>query len=171
MNMGSSSAPAIRLGRQAFIVAAVAVYLLGFASQMLLSGPVTARFSVLPFMLAQAVLIWFWIGLHQRRLRDAGRPTGLVMGVAAVYALSVAVLVILLWLVLSSAGGESARPDAGILRLFVVLALLGSMSGDSGLGPLQIWILGFAMVMLLPAAIALGFSVWAAMQPNGGARR
>jgi hypothetical protein len=45
------------------------------------------------------------------------------------------------------------------------------MSGESGLGPLQIWVVGFAVLMLLPVAIALGFSMWAGMQPNGGGAR
>jgi hypothetical protein len=157
-----------RLERRPFAVGVMAVYFLGFASQMLLSGPVTRQLGVLPFVAAQAVLIWFWIGLHMRRLRDAGRPTGVVLGVASVYALSVVLLVILLWLVLSSAGGEGAGPNAGILQLFVVLSLLGSMSGESGLGPLQIWVVGFAVLMLLPVAIALGFSIWAVMQPSAG---
>ena len=49
---------------------------LSFASQMLLSAPVTAQVSVVPFVLVQVVLIWVWIVLHTRRLRDAGRPTG-----------------------------------------------------------------------------------------------
>jgi hypothetical protein len=171
MNSPFSSTSAARLERLPFVVAVVTVYLLGFASQMLLSGPVASRLGVVPFVAAQAVLIWFWVGLHVRRLRDAGRPTGTVFGVASVYALSVVLLVILLWLVLSAADSGGAGPNAGILQLFVVLALLGSMGRDSGLGALQIWVVGFAVLMLLPVAIALGFSIWAGMQPNGGGAR
>jgi hypothetical protein len=145
------------------------VYLLSFASQVLLSGPVTGRFGVLPFVVTQGVLIWLWIVLHLRRLRDAGHPTGAVFGVASVYALSIVLLVILVWLVLSSTAGtgDGTGPHAGILQLFVVLYLLGSMSGDSGLGALQIWIVGLSVLMLLPVAIALGFSFWTATRPSG----
>jgi hypothetical protein len=41
------------------------------------------------------------------------------------------------------------------------------MSGDSGLGALQIWIVGLSVLMLLPVAIALGFSFWTATRPSG----
>ena len=64
-----------------------AVYLVSFASQLLLSPPVTRWAGVWAFALVQAVLIWLWIVLHGNRLRDAGRPTGLAIGVACVYAL------------------------------------------------------------------------------------
>jgi hypothetical protein len=89
--------------------------------------------------------------------------------VASVYALSIVLLVILVWLVLSSTAGtgDGVGPHAGILQLFVVLYILGSMSGDSGLGALQIWIVGLSVLMLLPVAIALGFSFWTATRPSG----
>ena len=54
-------------------MAVIAVYLASFASQMLLSPPVTAQAGVALFVLAQIALIWIWIVLHTRRLRDAGR--------------------------------------------------------------------------------------------------
>jgi hypothetical protein len=160
---------AARLGQGPFVAAVIVVYLLIFASQVLLSSPVTTRLGVVPFLAAQGVLIWLWIVLHHRRLRDAGRPTGTVFGVASVYALSIILLVLLVWLVLSSTAGtgDGAGPHAGILQLFVVLYLLGSMSGDPSLGALQIWIAGFAVLMLLPVAIALGFSLWTATRPSG----
>ena len=53
-----------RLARGPFALAVIAVYLASFASQMLLSAPVTARVSVVPFVLVQVVLIWLWIVLH-----------------------------------------------------------------------------------------------------------
>lgn len=169
MTLFSLHPSAARLGRGPFVAAVSVVYLLSFTSQVLLSGPVTGRFGVLPFVVTQGVLIWLWIVLHLRRLRDAGRPTGTVFGVASVYALSIVLLVILVWLVLSSTAGtgDGVGPHAGILQLFVVLYILGSMSGDSGLGALQIWIVGLSVLMLLPVAIALGFSFWTATRPSG----
>jgi uncharacterized membrane protein YhaH (DUF805 family) len=169
MNPSSLRTSAARLARGPFAAAVIVVYLLSFASQVLLSGPVTMRLGVVPFLAAQGVLIWLWIVLHQRRLHDAGRPTGTVFGVASVYDLSIILLVLLVWFVLSSTAGtvDGVGPHAGILQLFVVFYLLGSMSGDSSLGALQIWLVGFAALMLLPVAIALGFSVWAATRPSG----
>lgn len=172
MSLSPSDLPARRLGRGPFAVAAVVFYLASFASQVLLSGPVITRLSVVPFVAAQAALIWFWIVLHERRLRDAGHSTGIVFGVASVYALSVALLVILMWFVVASTAGTSdgAGSHAGILQLFVILYLLASMTGDQGLGSLQIWIVGFSVLMLLPVAIAIGFSLWSATRPGTDVR-
>ena len=98
---------------------------------MLLSPPVTARLSVVPFVLAQIVLIWLWIVLHRRRLHDAGRPTGIVIGIAAIYALEVVLLVLLMWLMLSVPDRQAAASgEASIFQLFVLLYLLALMTGD-----------------------------------------
>lgn len=157
-----------RLAPRPFVLAVIAVYLLSFVSQMLLSAPVTARLSVVPFVLAQAVLISLWIVLHRRRLMDAGRPTGIVIGVALVYALQVVLMVLLIWMVVAANAGssEAAATGAGLLHLFVVLYLLGTMAGDPNLGVLQIWVIGFVVMMLLPVVIALCFSIWTATRPS-----
>jgi uncharacterized membrane protein YhaH (DUF805 family) len=156
-----------RLARGPFVVAVIPIYLASFASQMLLSAPVTAQVSVVPFVLVQVALIWLWIVLHTRRLRDAGRPTGIVIGIAMIYVLEVVLLVLLIWLILASAGPTGgASSDASIFHLFVILYLLGMMTGDPALGALQIWMMGFAAVLLLPVAIAVIFSVWTATRTN-----
>jgi uncharacterized membrane protein YhaH (DUF805 family) len=135
---------------------------------MLLSAPVTARLGVVPFALAQVVLIWVWIVLHQRRLRDAGRPSGVVFGVAFVYALQVVLLVLLVWMILASNAGTSEAADtgAGLLHLFTVLYLLGMMTGDPALTGLQIWLMGFVALVLVPVLVGLFFSLWAATRPS-----
>jgi hypothetical protein len=116
----------------------------------------------------QAVLIAVWIVLHQRRLHDAGRPAGIVLGVAAVYALEVILLAILVGLMLAGTS-DGVGPQSSLLNIFVVLYFLTLLTGDPTLGALQIWILGFVVVMLLPVAIALGFSFWAATRPSAPA--
>lgn len=155
-----------RLARGPFALAVVAVYLLSFVSQMLLSGPVTAHLGVAPFALVQAGLIGVWIALHRRRLRDAGRPSGIVIGVALVYALEVVLLIIVVGLMVGSTAADGAGPEATILHLFVVLYFLFMFTGDPNLGVLQLWLLGFGVIMLLPIVIALGFSLWAATRPS-----
>ena len=70
-----------------------------------------------------------------------------------IYALEVVLLALLIW-VADRPGRQQHFADdgAGIFHLFVILYLLGSISGDSNLGGLQIWLMGFAAVMLLPVA-------------------
>lgn len=165
--MVSSPRSEQRIARGPFVSAALGIYVLSFASQVLLAAPVTERLSVAPFALAQALLIACWIVLHRRRLHDAGRPTGIVMGVALIYALEVVLLIVLVaWILAASAGTSGVGPQAGILQLFVILYLLTLLGGDPSLGALQIWVIGFVAVLLLPVVIAVGFSVWAATHPS-----
>jgi uncharacterized membrane protein YhaH (DUF805 family) len=162
-----SLSPSGRLAPLPFTLAAIAIYVLSFGSQMLLSPPVTAHVGVWAFALAQAVLIWAWYVLHVRRLRDAGRPAGLAAGIAIVYVLEVVLIVAIVWLILSSgmpSGG--AREGASILNLFVLLYLITALSGDAGVDPLWWWIVGFLVVMLLPIVIALCFSLWTATRAS-----
>jgi hypothetical protein len=159
---------ASRLAPRPFAAGIVAVYVLSFLSQVLLSAPVTERVNVGAFAVAQLVLIVMWVKLHRWRLRDAGRPSGIAIGIAIIYVLEIVLLVLAVWLLLSSAGSSSGGvgPDAPILQFFVILYLLALMSGDPSLGALQVWMIGFAVVMLLPVAIAVGFSLWAATRPR-----
>jgi hypothetical protein len=158
-----------RLARGPFVLAIVAVYVASLGSQVLLSAPVTSRLSVVPFAAVQTVLILLWVLLHRRRLHDAGKPAGIVIGVALVYALEVVLLTLVVGLMLgSSSASHGVGPGAPILDLFVILYFL-SLTGDPSLGGLQMWVMVFAVVMLLPVAIALGFSLWAATRPSAPA--
>ena len=168
MSPSSPSSSSGRLAPAPFALAVIAVYLLSFGSQVLLSPPVTGGLSVLPFVLAQALLIGAWAVLHMRRLRDAGRPTGLAVGIAVMYALEVVLLAILVWLILESTASttDSAGRESTLLHLFVLLYFSSLLSGDPTMGALQIWVIGFVVVMALPVVIALGFSLWAATRPR-----
>ncbi len=167
--MSPSSTPTISAGIRPgpFVIAVVLVYALSFVSQMLLAAPVTSRLSVLPFIVAQGVLIGMWIVLHRRRLNDAGRPWGTVIGIAAVYALEVALLVILVVFMISlnATGDSGAGGDNALLSLFVIFYLLALFNGD-GFGTLQLWLMGFVAIMLLPVVIAVCFSIWTATRPS-----
>jgi len=150
-----------------FAVSALIIYVLSFVSQMLLSAPVVSRLTVVPFIAAQGVLIGLWIVLHRRRLNDAGRPWGTVIGIAAVYALEIALLVILAVFI----GSLNTADDSGVtggdrmLSLFLIFYLLALFNGD-GFGTLQLWLLGFLAIMLLPVVIAVCFSIWAGTRPS-----
>ncbi len=155
------------MARGPFTLAIVVVYLASFASQVLLSPPVTARAGVALFVVVQIALIWVWIVLHTRRLHDAGRPTGIVLGIAMIYVLEVVLLVLLIWLMLGTAGPTGgAGSEASILHLFVFLYFLGLLTGDPALGALQIWVMGFAALLLLPIVAALIFSLWTATRTS-----
>src|SRR2546423_1986955 len=85
-----------RLARKPFTLGVLAVYAAGIAAQVLLAGDVIARAGPWPFVMVQAALLWAWLVLHVRRLRDAGKPPAAALGVAFVYALSLALLLMLI---------------------------------------------------------------------------
>src|SRR4051794_34610504 len=85
-----------RLARKPFAVGVLTVYAAGIASQVLLSGEVIARAGLSPFIIVQAALIWAWLVLHVRRLRDAGQAPAAAVGLSLIYALSLALLLMLI---------------------------------------------------------------------------
>ena len=112
----------------------------------------------------QVVLIWLWVVLHRRRLRDAGRPSGLAIGIAILYALEVILMALLIWML--TAPAEQTGDAAGIFHLYLLLYLIGSLSGESNLAGLQYWLVGLVGLMLLPALISVIFSLWTATRPS-----
>jgi uncharacterized membrane protein YhaH (DUF805 family) len=85
-----------RLAPKPFALGVLGVYLAGIAAQALLSGEVTARAGLWPFIIVQTVLIWVWLLLHAKRLRDAGQPPSAAIGVALVYTLALGLLLMLM---------------------------------------------------------------------------
>jgi uncharacterized membrane protein YhaH (DUF805 family) len=164
-------APAGRLSSRPFIIAAVVVYLAGIASQLFTAPDVIARAGLWPFLAVQIVLIWIWYAVHAKRLRDAGHGAGLAGGVSLLYALSVALLVIVaasFYGVLAGDGGNANASGALGLILFVsIIALLaGAPHYDVG------WLIVLLLSMLacLPIIAAVVTTLWAATLPSTATR-
>ena len=155
-----------RIDRKTFAWCALAVYVAGFFSQSLLAGSVIARAGLWPFIVVQAALIWAWLALHIKRLRDANEgPTGAI-GVAIIYALAISLLLLIIALFTGlGAGshadrppGESAAPGDAALGLFLVILIFGLLySPDFGVFTTLLKIL--LVIACLPALISFGFSL------------
>jgi uncharacterized membrane protein YhaH (DUF805 family) len=151
-----------RISPQRFALAVVLVYLLSFASQILLSGPAAAWMGLWLFVLAQAALIWVWIALHVQRLRDADRPSGLAFGIAGLYALAVILMVLVMAIIIATGGSSVAGREGGnAASLFALLYVLAILRADPS-AAIDAWLVGFAALVLLPILISIGFSIWAA---------
>ncbi len=87
--------PGGRLRPQAFLYGALAVYLAGVGSHLLTTPDVIGRAGLWPFVAAQALLVWIWFVLHAKRLHDAGRGSGLAVGVGVLYVLSIVLLMVI----------------------------------------------------------------------------
>ncbi len=166
--MPERSSSAGRLAPRPFLWMAAGVYVAGFLSQVLISGPALAYGGLWAFAGAQAALLFAWHRLHVRRLRDAGRATGIAGGIALLCALSVLLLLLVVGFLqemLPPDGGEGAGRLAVLFGLAVVMGML-LHAIDMGAAGLMLILLG--LVALVPVMLAAGFSVWAATRPRAG---
>jgi uncharacterized membrane protein YhaH (DUF805 family) len=157
-----------RLSSRPFVLAVVVVYGVSFLSQALLAAPMTARASLLPFALAQAVVAWSWFALHAKRLRDAGDGIAFALAIAILYALAVVLLLLFIQVIAGTAGG-STRNDfgaGGIVSLIVVVSVIAEFAGDTNLGAFYFFLLALLVLISVPVVLALGVSVWAARRPT-----
>jgi uncharacterized membrane protein YhaH (DUF805 family) len=159
--------PAGRLKPQTFVIAAVLVYLAGIASYWLTTPDVIRRAGLWPFLAAQIVLIWIWYAVHAKRLRDGGHGAGLAASVSLLYALSVALLVIIaasFYRPLAAGGMDPNGASALGLILFasIIAMLAGAPHYDLS------WLIVAILLVLafVPVVLALATTVWAAVQPS-----
>jgi uncharacterized membrane protein YhaH (DUF805 family) len=159
--------PRGRLRPQPFIYGAVAVYLAGVASHFLTTPDVLGRAGLWPFVVAQVILTWVWFTLHAQRLHDAGRASGVAVGVCLLYVLSIVLLLIVADSFFNTSNGPMADANATsalwlILILYIVAALLGSTQYDLGWAVVVI----MTLMAFLPIVVALVFTVWTATRPS-----
>ena len=110
------------------------------------------------------MLIWLWFTLHSKRLRDAGVGSGLVAGVALLYALSVVLLVIVEASFAGAISGQTGDAKAAsglelILLVSVIALLLGSAHYDLTSAVVAILL----AVEFIPIVLAIGTTIWAAI--------
>jgi len=158
-----------RLAPRAFALGVAAVYAAGIAAQWLLSGEVMARGGVWPFVIAQAALIWLWLLLHMRRLRDAGQPPASALGVALIYALSLGLLIMLVAFftnpdALGPSAGERSAGDAAAGTLLVLFLFAVLLKPDFGV--FTTILKGLILIAFLPAVVSLLFSIRTGLRPR-----
>ena len=170
-SLPTTFSPSSRIAPKPFVLGAIAIYLASFLSQFLLAAPVTARASIIPFVLVQVAIGWGWYVLHARRLHDAGRPTGPAVALTVLYALAI-VLLLLVMVAANAPGpanGADDTPFAGIFQVFLLLFLIGTVLGDPNLGMFGYIILGVLALVMLPIVIAIVFTVWVGTRPSAPA--
>ena len=163
--------PSGRLSPQAFVVAAVVVYLAGAASHALTMPAIVVHVGPWLFAAVQAFLIWVWYVVHAKRLHDAGRSVGPAIGASLLYALSIILLLILAVSFYAPLAGQTSDANTAsalglILLISVIAVLLGSAPYD------LTWLVVAVLVLLslLPVILAVGVTVFAATRPSGVGR-
>ena len=151
-----------RLARKPFWLGLIAVYVAAFVAQALLEDAIRARAGLTPFAVAQAVLLWAWLAIHIKRLRDAGQGPAGAIGVAVIYALALALLLMLIAFLTNpnAAPGVEAERSAddfafGLMLVVIILGLLFSSDFGTFMTILKVLI----FIACLPALVSLVFSV------------
>lgn len=159
-----------RLARKPFALGVLVVWVAGLAAQWLLSGEVMARAGLWPFIAVQAALIWVWLVLHIRRLRDAGQGPAGAVGVALIYALSIGLLLMLVAFFTNPDGldtprvGDNPAGDAASATLLVLFLFAIVFKPDFGV--FTTILKGLILIAFVPAAISLIFSIHTGMRPS-----
>ena len=159
--------PAGRLPSKPFVFAAVAVYLAGAASHLLTLPEFIARNGLWLFLAAQVLLVWVWFAVHAKRLRDAGRTTGLAAGVGILYALSVALLLIVAVSFYSPLADQA--PDANTasaLGLILLLSIIAILLGAPHYDLAWLMVVVLIIIALVPLVLAVVLTLWAATRPS-----
>jgi len=160
-----------RLAPREFALATMLVYAAMMVSQVLLSGPMVARYYALPFILMQAGIVWSWLALHVKRLRDAGDGLEIAFAIAILYVLAMALLL----LVMQFAGGFGAGADdvksGGAADLFIIPRLIGIFVRETDLGIFGYLLMGFFAFIMIAVLVALSFSVWAGFRSSARAQQ
>lgn len=151
-----------RLAPKPFWLGVVLVWIGGIASQFLLGGEIALRLGLWPFIVAQALLVWIWLLLHVRRLRDAGEGPAAVIGVTLIYVLSIGLLLLLVIFLthpdaIIPSTGASRASDAAIGTLLVVFLFNILFTTDFGVFSTILKLL--ILIAFAPAIMSLLFSI------------
>jgi uncharacterized membrane protein YhaH (DUF805 family) len=159
--------PSGRLPPRSFVVAALAVYLAGAASQLLTATEITTRGGFWLFAAVQAVLTWIWYALHAKRLRDANVAVGIAAGVSVLYALSVTLLLFVGAAFFVAASGATTSPDTtGAMSLILLVTIIATLSASSSYDAGWFIVAVLTALAILPVVLAVFVTVRAATRPS-----
>ena len=154
--------PSGALSRSGFFLAIAIVYLLGLVSQMLTAPLVLERAGLWAFCAAQLVLLWSWYCLHAKRLREAGRGTGIAAGVAVIYLLAlILLLMVLFFFMMPDAATGDTVPASSFVGLYMLLWVFGVFGDRPGAGTVELYALLLLAVASAPFLLVFGCTIWA----------
>ena len=81
------------------------------------------------------------------------------------YALAIALLMLLIGPLVGADVGGSEAPSARFADLWVILLLVAAFTGQGSVDFFYFLSLGMLGLILIPVAIALGFSIWTGTRP------
>jgi hypothetical protein len=168
MNVFESLIPSGDLEQGPYFRSLIALAIGAILSHLLTAPVVTAQLGLLPFVITQLALIWWWYALIVKRLRNAERS---FLGVTAVGLIDLfALLLLSVMLVLQfsdiSVGAAGPYIPASIsLLVYPFVFLLNVLTGPSP-NPQDLQVALLALAVLAPLVLTIFYSLWAAAQPS-----
>jgi uncharacterized membrane protein YhaH (DUF805 family) len=168
MNSFESLIPSGDLKQGPYLRSLVALLIGAILSHMLTAPLVTAQLGLVPFVVTQLALLWWWFALIVKRLRDAERSFLGVTAVALIDLFALLLLAVMLVLQFSDTSVGAAAPylPASLsLLIYPFVFLFNLVTGPvANTQDLQVALL--ALFVLAPLLLTIFYSLWAAAQPS-----
>jgi uncharacterized membrane protein YhaH (DUF805 family) len=168
MNIFESLIPSGDLEQGPYTRALVGLLIGAVLSNMLSAPVVTASFGILPFVVTQFALLWFWFALTAKRLRNAERSVLGVTAVAMIALIAVVLLAVMLALQASDLEAGTAAPfiPASIGTLIYPFVFLFNLATGPSANAQDLTIAVLATFTVAPLLLMTWYSAWAALQPS-----
>lgn len=137
-------------------------------SHVLTAQVVTAQIGLLPFVVSQLALIWWWYALMVKRLRNAERSFLGATAVGLIDLIAILLLYVLLVLQFTDAGGGATGryiPASVSLLIYPFVFLFNVATGPRA-NPQDLQVALLALAVLAPLLLTIFYSLWAAAQPS-----
>lgn len=168
MKFFESFIPSGDLEQGPYLRSLIALVIGAILSHLLTAPVVTAQLGLLPFVVTQLALIWWWYALIVKRLRNAERSFLGATAVAIINLFALLLLSVMLVLQFSDTSAGAAGPyiPASIsLLIYPFVFLFNAATGPSpNSQDLQVSLL--ALAVLAPLVLTIFYSLWAAAQPS-----
>jgi uncharacterized membrane protein YhaH (DUF805 family) len=168
MNSFESLIPSGDLKQGPYLRSLVALLIGAILSHLLTAPVVTAQLGLVPFVVTQVALLWWWFALIVKRLRDAERSFLAVTAVALIDLFALLLLAVMLVLQFSDTSAGAAAPylPASLsLLIYPFVFLFNVVTGPvANTQDLQVALL--ALLVVAPLLLTIFYSLWAAAQPS-----
>jgi len=168
MNVLDSIIPSGDLEQGPFVRSLCAL-LVGFMLSHMLTAPaISGAIGILPFVVTQLALLWWWFALVVKRLHNAERSILGVGAVAFIDLISILLFTVLLVLQFADLTAGAAAPwvPASVsLLIYPFVFLLNVITGPPA-NAQDAHIAFLAAFVMAPLLLTIWYSVWAALQPS-----
>jgi uncharacterized membrane protein YhaH (DUF805 family) len=168
MNFFESFIPSGDLEQRPYFRSLIALAIGAVLSHMLTAPVVTAQLGILPFVITQLAILWWWYALIVKRMRNAERSFLGVTAVSLIDLFALLLLSVMLLLQFSDTSVGAAGPyiPASISLLIYPFVFLFNVLTGPAANPQDLQVALLALAVVAPLILTIFYSLWAAAQPS-----